>query len=82
MFAPTACYQMDCLAFYEKILRDLRVEQLRYDGNLPNYCPSVCMETGGGCAVWSDIATILPWTLYQWYGDRDLLRRYYSLMRD
>lgn len=82
VFAPTACYQMDCLAFYEKILRDLRVEQLRYDGNLPNYCPSVCMETGGGCAVWSDIATILPWTLYQWYGDRDLLRRYYSLMRD
>lgn len=82
VFAPTACYQMDCLPFYEKTLKDLRAEQLRYDGNLPNYCPSVCRETGGGCAVWSDIATILPWILYLWYGDRDLLERSYPLMRD
>lgn len=82
VFAPTACYHMDCLAFYEKTLDDLRAEQGLYGGNLPNYAPSVRQETGGGCAVWSDIATILPWTLYTWYGDKGLLSRSYPLMRD
>ena len=70
VFAPTACYQMDCLAFYEKTLRDLRAEQPDFDGNVPNYVPSLRGETSGGCAVWSDICTILPWTLYGWYGDK------------
>ena len=82
VFAPTACYQMDCLAFYEKTLRDLRAEQPDFAGNVPNYVPSLRGETSGGCAVWSDICTILPWTLYRWYGDKQLLAESYPLMRD
>ena len=36
----------------------------------------------GGGAVWADAATIVPWTVYQHYGDLPLLRESYPMMRD
>ncbi len=37
--------------------------------------------TFGSCA-WGDAAVILPWTLYCFYGDENLLAEQYPLMRD
>ena len=81
VFSPTACFQMDTRAFYRKFLDDLRVDQLKHGGAVANYLPNF----GGipsGSSVWGDIATFLPITLYDYYGDRADLGRQYPLMRD
>lgn len=81
VFAPTACLNMDARAFYEKYLHDMRGEQLRMDGAVPNFLPSIGRMVGS-CSVWGDVATFIPKTLYETYGDPDALRRYFPLMRD
>ena len=34
-----------------------------------------------GCAIWSDVATMMPWAVYENYGDLNLLRAEYPVMR-
>jgi len=83
VFVNTACYQMDCKAFYRKFMRDMREDQLRYyGGDIPAYSPSVKGEAIHGGAVWADAGTIIPWNVYMAYGDQDLLRENYPMMRD
>ena len=83
VFVNTACYHMDTFNFYKKYLRDLRYDQLTYyDGDLPMYSPSLKQSAGHGGAVWSDAATIIPWNLYQAYGDKTELENQYPLMAD
>ena len=83
VFVNTACYQMDCKAFYRKYMRDLRAEQLLYyGGDVPMYCPSLKGTARPGGAVWADAATIIPWNIYMHYGDAALLAETYPLMRD
>lgn len=82
LFAGTACYLSDCQAFYDKYLYDLRVEQTRYfSGDLPMYTPSLKGEAGAGGAGWADVGVLLPWILYERYGDRTALERHYPLMK-
>ena len=83
VFVNTACYLADCKAFYRKYMQDLRADQTRYyDGDLPAYSPSLKGEAVHGGAVWADAATIIPWNVYMNYGDIDLLRENYPMMRD
>ncbi len=83
VFVNTACYHMDSFNFYKKFWRDLRYDQVTYyDGDLPMYSPSLKKSAGYGGAVWSDAATIIPWNLYQAYGDKNELESQYPLMAD
>ncbi|WP_369297062.1 family 78 glycoside hydrolase catalytic domain [uncultured Neglectibacter sp.] len=34
-----------------------------------------------GTAIWSDVATMMPWAVYENYGDRNFLRREYPVMK-
>ena len=81
VFSPTACFQMDTRAFYRKFLKDLRLDQLKNGGAVANFLPNLG-GTPGGSSVWGDIATFLPMTLYDFYGDRADLEDQYPLMRD
>ncbi|MDE6055170.1 MAG: family 78 glycoside hydrolase catalytic domain, partial [Lachnospiraceae bacterium] len=81
VFAPTASFQMDTRAFYRKYLYDLRVDQKMHSGQVANYIPNNCRMPGGS-SVWGDVATFLPMTLYQYYGDKDELAVHYPLMKD
>jgi len=81
VFAPTASFQMDTRAFYRKFLYDLRVDQKMHGGQIANYIPNNCRMPGGS-SVWGDVATFLPMTLYQYYGDKDELAVHYPLMKD
>jgi alpha-L-rhamnosidase len=78
VFAPTACYNMDCAGFYTKWLRDLAVDQ-HEDGAVPNVIPNVIGR--GGAHGWQDAAVIVPWTVYQWYGDVRILEEQYESMK-
>ena len=80
VFSPTACFQMDTRAFYRKYLHDIAVDQQKHEGRVANYLPNVA--DAGGASVWGDIATFLPMTLYQYYGDRAELAAQYPIMRD
>ncbi len=81
VFSPTACFQMDTRAFYRKYLRDLRLDQVKCGGAVANYLPNISGMPGGS-SVWGDVASFLPMTLYDFYGDLDALRESYPLMRD
>lgn len=81
VFAPTASYNMDTRAFYDKYLHDLRVAQETLGGSVPHYAPMAgTME--GGSSVWGDSATFIPATMYEYYGDKEMLETYYPLMKD
>ncbi len=91
IFAPTACFHMNCGAFFRHYTRTLYLEQKLADGAVPFFAPmpKVPVEEhtnpfylDGGACVWGDAATMLPWTLYQYYGDRELLKEQYPMMRD
>ena len=83
VFSNTACYNMDSYIFYKKFMKDLRGDQLLYyDGNIPAYSPSMKSQAKHGGAVWSDVGTILPWNIYFNYGDYNLLKQNYQMMKD
>ena len=83
VFVDTACYQMDCKAFYAKFMRDMRADQTMYfQGDIPAFSPSLKGEAIHGGAVWADAGTIIPWKVYMNYGDKALLAENYPMMRD
>lgn len=78
VFADTACFHMDCAAFFTKYLADMWEEQQKAGGCVPIVVPYARNRSRGfegGAVGWSDAASILPWTLWLHYGDRSLLRR-------
>ncbi len=81
VFAPTASYHMDTRAFYRKFLHDLRSEQEKLKGGIPNYFPNQG-NLSGCCAVWGDIAAFLPDTLRERYGNTADFPFEYAMMRD
>ena len=83
VFSNTACYNMDSYIFYKKFMKDLRGDQLLYyKGNIPVFSPSMRKQAFENSAVWSDIGTILPWNIYLNYGDINLLKNNYQMMKD
>ncbi len=77
-FAPTACFNMACEGFFTKWLKDLAVDQ-HEDGAVPHVIPNVLGR--GGAHGWQDAATIIPWTVYQYYGDIQILEEQYESMK-
>ncbi|MHC3467607.1 alpha-L-rhamnosidase [Streptomyces sp. 7R007] len=71
VFAPTAAYTMESARFLTKWLVDLRDAQ-RTDGAFTDVAPDVG-GLGSGTAGWGDAGVTVPWTLYQAYGDRQVL---------
>src|SRR5690606_15467771 len=43
--------------------------------------PTVGAVSDAPTAGWSDAATVVPWTLFERYGDREVLRRQFDSMR-
>ena len=88
VFIPTACFNMDVNAFFTRWLRNLQLEQ-REDGQVPTTVPywksyiEMFTPIQGGShtsAGWGDACVIIPWTLYQTYGDLRVLEENYSTM--
>ena len=84
VFTPTASFLADCDAFLTSWLRDLAHEQRRAHGAVPLVVPAALPSfgVGGPTAAWGDAATIVPWVLYERFGDAGVLRDAYPSMRD
>ncbi|MFD5286274.1 family 78 glycoside hydrolase catalytic domain [Streptomyces rubrogriseus] len=82
VFARTAVYNMDAQSFLTKWLQDLRDTQ-RPDGSLPGVAPVVPGRFDGGyeSAGWMDAGVHVPWTLWQAYGDTEVIRENYDTMK-
>lgn len=91
VFAPTACFHENCSVFFRHYMKSLRDEQKLNNGEVHFFVPRMKIPDGekrnpfygDGCASgWGDVATILPWTLYLYYGDKQLLAEQYPVMCD
>lgn len=78
VFAPTACFQRDSYAFFGKYLHDIWSEQQSNAGAVPDVVPS--FGKTGCSAAWGDASCIIPWTLYEFYGDKTILEQQYASM--
>jgi len=80
MFFRTAAFNMNVRHFFEKWMLDMEAEQYE-DGMIPAVVPNVFGRFMGGAAGWGDAAVIIPWEMFRVYGDTDLLRRQYPVMK-
>ncbi|MBN2037318.1 MAG: T9SS type A sorting domain-containing protein, partial [Chitinispirillaceae bacterium] len=64
-------------ALYSKWARDWRDQQLT-SGELPNTAPA---GGGGGGPAWGSFCILMPWQVYQTYGDKRILDANYSTMK-
>ena len=85
LFAKTACWNFDMGVFLRKWLKDLRAEQLP-TGGVPNTIPI----QGYGFPVtmpkmaidfWGDASVLVPFALYEHYGDVKTLEASYESMK-
>jgi alpha-L-rhamnosidase len=83
-FSRTAAFNYDVAAFFTKWLKDVALDQ-RPGGEVPDVIPDVInkqdAKTIAPSAGWGDVAVIVPWTMYQVYGDRKLLETQYPSMK-
>lgn len=84
VFAPTAVFLMDCLPVLRKWLGECRFAQ-EEDGLMPNIAP-INDDRGQmsrmlqGSAGWGDACILVPWALYEAYGDTGILEENYDMM--
>ena len=78
IFLPTALFHGDLALFYRKWLRDLRVEQSDEFG-VPLSVPDI-LRTHTCVSIWHEAATIVPWLIWETYGDRRVLEEQYDSM--
>ena len=81
VFSPTASFLYDSFGFLSSWLHDLASEQKALGGLVPVVIPNIIVGPPFAAAAWSDAATVLPWVLYQRYGDRDILEAQFESMR-
>ena len=68
--------------FYDKIIDDMIEAQLK-NGLVPDIAPEyVPFEAGfRDSPEWGSACVILPWDMYEWYGDIDAVRKAYPMMK-
>lgn len=91
-FCATASFHMYTPAFYRKYMYDMYLEQKQLGGSVPHVIPDILGQIdkimGGvgenahnGSCAWGDVATVIPWTMYLFYGDKSLLEEQYGNMK-
>ena len=80
VFAPTASFLYDSAGFLESWLGDLKSEQTP-SGSVPFTIPNILENGTTPMTAWGDAATIVPWVLYQRYGDVGILEQQFASMK-
>lgn len=78
VFARTACLNFDVKKFFEKWLGDVRADQLE-NGAIPDMIPKIYNDNHTSTA-WGDAATMVPWQVYNAYGDKKVLEDNFDTM--
>lgn len=90
IFVHTGSLLMNVAAFYSKWIKDVSSQQLP-DGKILNVVPDKSRDSKKefqsyfnlppGSAGWGDAIVIIPWKLYENYGDSTILERVYDSMK-
>ena len=81
VFARTASINFDTEKFYRKWLGDMASEQ-HENGELPHVIPDALKVNGTrNSTAWSDASCIIPWEVYQAFGDKKVLRENLPMMK-
>ncbi|SER83491.1 alpha-L-rhamnosidase [Butyrivibrio fibrisolvens] len=85
VFVRTGAYLMDCRGVYEKWLANVRIGQ-HSDGKMAYICPKnsnpgKIAEMFSASVGWGDAAVLVPWNLYRIYGDEQILKDNYEMMK-
>lgn len=78
-FCRTAAYNYDVRGVLRKWLSDVRNDQAE-TGEIPHVAPD-CLGDKHCNAMWCDCITMVPFTLYEMYGDKSFLSDNYGAMR-
>ena len=75
-------YNYDIQSFYNKIVDDMMDSQLE-NGLVPDIAPEYVHFNGGfrDSPEWGSASVIIPWQLYNWYGDKEVLAKAYPMMK-
>ena len=78
IFAPTASFNMNMARFFTKWQRDI-VDCQDEDGAVHDVNPAIVV---GGPAKpgWGDAVVVIPWVVYQYYGDKRIIEESYDGM--
>ncbi|MDQ2752998.1 MAG: glycoside hydrolase family 78 protein, partial [Bacteroidota bacterium] len=75
-------YNYDIYSLYRQIVFDLMDAQYP-QGFVPDIAPEYVVFEDGflDSPEWGSSSVILPWLLYTWYGDKDILQRSYPMIK-
>ena len=79
-FTPTAVFHQNIMPFMRKWMHDFSADQTAETG-APQVVPNTLGNDQMGPAYWGDVATVVPWTLYETYGDKRVLIEQYESMK-
>lgn len=81
VFSTSAIFNMDMGAFFTKWIGDIRDAQTD-EGRFPDYAPQVATWANFyNSPGWGDAGVIVPWRLYEHYGDDRILAVQYESMK-
>lgn len=90
IFARTACYLKNTYNFYKKWLKDVEADQTP-EGGVAHVVPDIISGREGedwllsqgthSAAAWADVAVIMPWVMYQTFGDKEILEIQFRSMK-
>ncbi len=82
LMGPSIAGRYDIARLYAKISRDCADSQSA-DGMIPTVAPAYPAFNGGFAYTpeWGAASVIVPWIVYEWYGDRRILESSYPTMK-
>jgi len=82
LVGPSLMYNDDIAALFTKVCGDIADAQTS-SGLVPDIAPEYTVFSGGfrDSPEWGSAAVLIPWQMYQWYGDTNILARRYQTMK-
>ncbi len=82
LIGPSMHYNFDIQTLYSKVVTDMMDSQLD-DGLVPDIAPEYVPFQGGfrDSPEWGSAAVIIPWQMYKWYGNKEVLQKAYPMMK-
>jgi alpha-L-rhamnosidase len=81
VFAPTGTFLYNCAGILTSWLRDLSAEQLAAEDQMPPLVVPDILDWKLDAAAWGDAAVMVPWTIYERFGDAEVLRAQFASMK-
>ncbi len=82
LVGPSLMYSYQLPGLFTKVAGDMADSQLP-DGLVPDIAPEYVVFSAGfrDSPEWGSACILVPWQMYQWYGDKAILRRHYGMMK-